>query len=144
MSQNTENNTNTTPTTETVTASTTWKYNGFEVEFDITDVDTAEKYESTFAVMGEKEKALPKAGKQSELLKAQFGWFMETFDMLFGGGAGNKICGGKKSIYVCMDAYENFLAFVKAQKVDLLNKGQRIHSSYSNRAQRRAAAKAKK
>lgn len=142
MSQDLEKNT--VPTIESISAPTIWNFNGVEFEFDVTDVDVAEKYEETFAVMGEKEKKLPKEGKQSELLKAQFEWFIETFDRLFGDGAGIKICGGKKSISVCMDAYMSFLAFVKAQKVAIQEKGNSIHSTYSNRAQRRAAAKSSK
>lgn len=143
MSQNVENNTVET-NTEITSNPKVWKFNNFEVEFDITDVDIAEKYEKTFEIMGEKEKQLPKTGKQSELLKAQFKWFSETFDLLFGEGSGEKIFNGKKSVSLGFDAYESFLAFIKSQKTDLFNKGQRIHSTYSNRAQRRAEAKGKK
>lgn len=143
MSQTIEKNTNET-NAEVVNNSRIWKFNGFEVEFDVTDVDIAEKYEKTFDIMGEKEKQLPKVGKQSELLKAQFEWISETFDLLFGEGSSAKIFNGKKSVALGLEAYESFLAFIKAQKTDLLNKGQRINSTYANRAQRRANAKGKK
>ncbi len=94
--------------------------------------------------MGEKEKALPKTGKQSDILKAQFEWFSETFDRLFGKGSSEKMFRGKKSVSLALEAYESFLDFVKSQKSDINNRGARINSKYSNRAQRRAAAKGKK
>lgn len=142
MSQNTENIANT-DSVSAETNSIVWKYNDFEAEFDITDLDTSEKYEKTFEIMGEKEKKLPKVGKQSEMLKAQFEWFSETFDRLFGEGSSNKILGGKKSVNLCLEAYMSFLDFVKRQKENVLNKRETLTSSYANRAQRRASAKKK-
>ncbi len=140
MSQNIEKNTNEV-NEEVVKNPRIWKFNGFEVEFDVTDVDNSEKYEKTFEIMGEKEKGLPTTGKHSEILKAQFEWIAETFDRLFGEGSSKKIFGERKSVALGLEAYESFLAFIRGQKTSMQDTKQRISSSYSNRAQRRAVAK---
>lgn len=145
MSQNFNNNNNANEEpVKAVENTKVWSFNDFQVEFDVTDVDTADRYEKTFDIMGEKEKKLPLTGKKSEQLKAQFEWFSETFDRLFGEGASEKIFNGKRSVSLAFEAYESFLSFVASQKNDISNRGARISSAYSNRAQRRAAAKSKK
>lgn len=126
------------------TNSKIFKYNDVEIEFDLSDADILEKYENIFDEMGEKEKKLPKTGKQSEIIRAQYNWFVEVFDKLLGEGIGKKVCGEKCSVANCYDAYEYFLSFVANQKLALTNRALSISNSYSNRAQRRASAKSKK
>lgn len=141
MSQNINEKTENNIAPETISNTKVWNYNGNEFEFDMTDADIVERYENVFEEMGEKEKALPKTGKHSEIMRAHYNWFVETFDKLFGEGNGKKICGEKCSLSNCYDAYESFLAFVALQRTEQVSRTQRITSTYLNRAQRRAANK---
>lgn len=141
MSQNVKDQNESNVLPETTPDTKVWNYNGNEFEFDMTDADIVERYENVFEEMGEKEKALPKTGKHSEIMRAHYNWFIETFDKLFGEGNGKKICGEKCSLSNCYDAYEDFLSFVAAQRAAQVSRTQRITSTYLNRAQRRAANK---
>lgn len=122
---------------------TTWEYNGHTFELDLGDVETLEKYESVFDLWGKKEKNLPKAGKPSEVMKAYCEWFSTLFDELLGEGSGHKIV-ERHNINMWYDAYDSFLAFATSQKDSQKERATSITGRYSNRQQRRAAAKNKK
>lgn len=115
-----------------------WNYNGYSFELDMTDADVLERYEAIFDEMGEREKELPKTGKASEIIRAQYNWFVEMFDKIFGEGTGVQICGEKPSLFNCYDAYDSFLLFVASQKDARSQRVANISSTYLNRAQRRA------
>lgn len=115
-----------------------WNYKGLNLELDMTDVDVVERYEAIFDEMQEREKALPKTGKASEVLRAHYNWFVEVFDKIFGEGIGVQVCGEKKSLSNCYDAYDSFLLFISSQKAAQRERVARIGTTYLNRAQRRA------
>lgn len=123
---------------------TTWEYNGHKFELDLTDADTIERSEDAFALMQEEEKKLPKDGKTSVKIRAYCSLFRKMFDSHFGEGAGNAIIGEKDSIANCHAAYDSFLAFVAEQADARNNFANELNKKYTNRAQRRAAAKKKK
>ena len=54
-----------------------------------------------------------------------------------------RLCTEKSNISVCYDAYEQFLLMVREQKDDIIG-AKNVFAKYSNRQQRRAAAKANK
>lgn len=120
-----------------------WNYNGLSFELDMTDADVVERYETVFDEMGRREKELPKTGKASEIIRAQYNWFIEVFDKVFGEGTGVQICGGKPSISNCYDAYDSFLAFIASQRDSQRQRVANIGSTYLNRAQRRAKKNSK-
>lgn len=116
---------------------TIFEYNGCTYEFDIADADYSEKYENAIEAMESEEKEIPKAGKLSEIYRAQCGLIKHFFDRTLEEGAGSRICGEKDNVTACYTAYTTFLDFVKAQRDEVLAV-KNVLGKYSNRAQRRA------
>lgn len=119
--------------------STTFEYNGVSYEFDIRDADQSEIFENALDAMSAKEKALPKDGKNSQIIRSQCDMLKEFFDDCLGEGAGKAICTEKSNISVCYDAYDAFLDLLRKQKDDVIS-AKNTFAKYSNREQRRAAA----
>lgn len=110
---------------------TTWEINGLELELDIEDAETSEKYFSAFEKMEQREKEIQKNGKHSEFIKAYSNMFYELFDNLFGIGTAEKIFDGKKNARLCDEVYDNFLSFVKKQSEEALNRRNSIKTKYN-------------
>lgn len=124
---------------------TIFTYNDFSAEFDIFDADEAELMQNSMDKMREAEKAMPKDGKISTLVRAQCGMLRDFFDWIFGDGSGKKICGEKDSFNNCKNAYVTFLNYVEEQKNEYVNATNEVRNKYSaNRAQRRHPAEAPK
>lgn len=96
--------------------STTFSYNGNEIQFDIADADSAEKLENAVKNLQETEKTIPKTGSVSAIMRAQIKMLKAFFDETAGEGAGNKFCGEADNYNNACDAYEAFLQFVANQK----------------------------
>lgn len=118
-------------------------YNGVEFPFDAYDAEDSERMEIASEHMAASEKRLPKEGKNSEIVRAHCQLIKDYFDDIFGEGAGVAICTERSNLNVHYDAYDSFLAFVRAQKEAILERGN-SYKKYSNRQQRRAAEKKKK
>lgn len=119
---------------------TVWNYGGCALELDMTDVEMVERYENVFKRVEEAQKALPKEGTHSEILRAYCRMLREVFDGLFGPGTSQQLFGKRNNARVMTEAYEDFLAFVNKQANGLGELQNRITARYSpNRAQRRNA-----
>lgn len=128
---------NTTKVTPTV-----FEFNGAKYEFDVRDADSAALFEDAIEQMRVEEKNQPKVGKISDIIRYQCNFLKTFFDRCLGEGAGVAICGEKDKVNVCYEAYEAFLNHVASQRDYLkLSNGANPFSKYSNREQRRAAAK---
>lgn len=118
---------------------TVWCYNGVELELDLTDVETVERYEEVINSMDTGMKNIPKDGKQSDILRAYCNLLRGVFDDLFGEGTSEKMFGEKLNATQITEAYEDFLGFVAGQGSKVTDIQNRIVNRYSpNRAQRRA------
>lgn len=92
-----------------------WKYNNVELELDMGDVDTLERYEKAFTQMEETRKKLPKTGVYSELSRAYCRMFYELYDNLFGAGTGEKLMGERYNVREAEKSYNSLLTFVRSQ-----------------------------
>lgn len=115
---------------------TTFKFRDAEVEFDIADADSSDRFEQAVKKMAEDEKGLPKTGKLSTIYRAQCKLIKDFFDGCVGPGTGDKICTKADNVRICYDAYDEFLKFVSAQKSGIMSYKD-VFSKYSNREQRR-------
>lgn len=122
---------------------TLFEYNGASFEFDVRDADDEEKFENALESLQKDEDAMPKVGKASEQMRAQCKALKNFFDTCLGDGAGIKICTEKNNLVVHYQAYEAFLALVRAQKDEIVGY-KNSFAKYSNRQQRRAAQKTQK
>jgi len=121
---------------------TTFERNGASYEFDFRDADDAAKYEAAVAALKEAEKNASKDGSASEMIKQHCSMLKTFFNVCLGDDAGDAVCGKKNNISECYEAYDEFLAFVSAQKDDVL-RAKNVFAKYSNREQRRAVKKTK-
>lgn len=110
-----------------------------EVEIDMADYDFQVKYEKAFEVMKEEEKALQKAGKNSEITKGYCEMFNHLFDNMLGEGVSEKLFAGKYNTLVTDRAYGERLEICSEQVKSNTAERNKIVSKYRpNRAQRRA------
>lgn len=121
---------------------TTWEVNGVSLEFNLSEEETAKRYENAFAIMDKTGKSTPKDGKWSEMIAAYCNTIRDLFNNLFGEESTEKIFRGVPvSITHYDEIYTSFCDFAKNQitgVTDLLSK------YIPNRQQRRTAARQKK
>ncbi len=122
-----------------------WEINGISLHLDLEDVEILERYENAFDAMAEEEKKLPKDGKASDRVRAYCEMYRHLYDKIFGDGTADKIFAGKPmNAAVYDEVYDSFLEFVREQLVAAAkHRGERLNKYRPNRAQKRAAAKAK-
>lgn len=118
----------------------TFRYNGQEYAFDIADAEDADKFEKAVENLQSADVKREHDGRLSETIISQCNILRVFFDDVFGENAGEKICGEKNNLSVCMDAYKSFLEYVKEQKRGITNVTNTF-GQYSNRAQRRHQGK---
>ena len=110
-------------------------YKDVTFPLDMTDVETAERYEEAAERLMKKGEATPKDGKQSAILRYLCEAYDTFFDGVFGEGAAAKLFGGRLSVSEKEDAYMALLDCVNAQREARNEKRNRY---LPNRAQRRA------
>lgn len=115
---------------------TLFKWNDNEFEFDTRDADDAERLEKAVDAIQKAEKAMPKDGKTSDLIRLQCSMIKDFFDTCLGEGSGVLICTEKNRLDLHYEAYEAFLRMVRGQKNYITDKGNTFRQ-YSNREQRR-------
>lgn len=121
--------------------------NGAELEFDIFDAETAEKYEvalNNMSVAGEEASKIGKEGKLSECIRAQCEGVFDFFDDIFGTGTAEIVFGEKTNLRICLDAAAKVINSVDEQQKELKDLQEQFgiteqNPAHLNRAQRRAA-----
>lgn len=116
---------------------TIWKINGLELELDMSDYDTAVKYNEALNLMQTETKTLSEDGTP-ETIKEYASLFHRCFDRIFGEGTSKKMFDGKYNSRLCDNAMDDLIEFVTKQKSDLeeLQK-ERLNKYRPNRATRR-------
>lgn len=117
---------------------TLFRYNGAEYEFDARDADEVKRMEAAVDQMGAEERDIPKDGRASDMYRAQCDMLKRFFDRILGEGAGVALCTEKNNIAVHYDAYEQFLAFVSAQKDDVVKARQTFRELATRPSQNKA------
>jgi len=115
-------------------------FRDLEIDFDIFDADTAEAYEEAVKRVEEGNKKAP-GDSLSVVIRRQCGLVFDFFDDLFGDGFHKQLFGERTNLTECLDAFEEFVHNVNAQRAVLENK---VNTYAPNRAARRAVAAAKK
>lgn len=90
-----------------------WKWNNFEKEIDIEDVDFHVKCEAAFEQMSVTEDNLLKTGTNSSILRAYCGMYFSLFDAIFGPGTHKKLFGDHTNVRMVEECYDSFLTFYK-------------------------------
>ncbi len=91
---------------------------GTELELDIFDVETVERYESALEKMSERAKGI-KCEKASESIREQCQLVFDCFDDIFGQGTAERLFQGKRNLVTCLRAFEEMVDQVGEQKATL-------------------------
>lgn len=86
-----------------------WSYNEQEFEVDLQDANFAEKYETAFALMGEEEKLILKAGSSSKIIRSYCDMYFHLFDAIYGPGTASRLFDDKVNARLCDEAYAVFM-----------------------------------
>ena len=120
--------------------------NGYEIEFDNTDVEQNERFENAILNMQEKDKNIQEKIKQldgdihsrSKSLRMQCEIVFEFFDEIFGEGSHKNIIKNKVSLKLCVDTVEEFIAEIVAKDKEYSRMLENKTKKYSsNRAKRK-------
>lgn len=120
--------------------------NGYEIEFDNTDVEQNERFENAILNMQEKDKNIQEKIKQldgdihsrSKSLRMQCEIVFEFFDEIFGEGTHKNIFKNKVSLKLCIDTVEEFIAEIVAKDKEYSRMLENKTKKYSsNRAKRK-------
>lgn len=123
---------------------TIWSINGLELEMDLDDAETLEKYEKAFTEMDNQEKEFPKDGKTSEIVRRYCDLYYRLFENLFGKDDADKIVQKKYHMGQWEEVYASFLKFASLQMSAINARRNAIIQPTKNRATRRSKQKAMK
>lgn len=123
---------------------TIWSINGLELEMDLDDAETLEKYEEAFTEMDVQEKEFPKDGKTSEIVRRYCDLYYRLFENLFGKDNADKIVQKKYHMGQWEEVYASFLKFASLQMNAINARRNAIIQPTKNRAARRSKQKAMK
>lgn len=123
---------------------TIWSINGLELEMDLDDAETLEKYEEAFTEMDVQEKEFPKDGKTSEIVRRYCDLYYRLFENLFGKDNADKIVQKKYHMGQWEEVYASFLKFASLQMNAINARRNAIIQPTKNRATRRSKQKAMK
>lgn len=104
------------------------KINNVELEFDLADVDVYEKYMEEATKMDEvlnkklsQEEIRADYKKAANLMREKCDAIKNFFNVMFGDGTGNRVCGENTNVDKCFDAYDILVKDVQNQ-ADKFNK----------------------
>ncbi len=123
---------------------TIWSINGLELEMDLDDAETLEKYEKAFTEMDIQEKEFPKDGKTSEIVRRYCDLYYRLFENLFGKDDADKMVQKKYHMGQWEEVYASFLKFASLQMNAINARRNAIIQPTKNRAARRSKQKAMK
>lgn len=123
---------------------TIWSINGLELEMDLDDAETLEKYEEAFTEMDVQEKEFPKDGKTSEIVRRYCDLYYRLFENLFSKDNADKIVQKKYHMGQWEEVYASFLKFASLQMNAINARRNAIIQPTKNRATRRSKQKAMK
>lgn len=114
------------------------KFRNFDLEFDIFEAATAEKYEAAVAKVQKANELKPDEETMTETIRRECGTVFAFFDSLLGAEARKELFGERVNLLECLDAFAEFIAVVDAQKAALT---ERIQKYSPNRTARRTEKK---
>ncbi|WP_018592625.1 DUF6673 family protein [Terrisporobacter glycolicus] len=105
-----------------------------ELDFDVYDVDTSEKYEDALKEVIQGNESLEDNASTSQIIREQCKLVFKFFNDIFGEGTDKDVFGDKVNLRICLDALEQVIANANTQVEGMKN---RVNKYSPNRAQRR-------
>lgn len=104
----------------------------FELDINIDDADTAERYSSAVRILAEADEIRNKDIDYSSAIRQYCAIFRKFYDFLFGDGTSGKIFDGIKDNRRKYDAvYESLLDFIRTQRLESDNRLSRMVQRYA-------------
>lgn len=109
-----------------------WKINGLELELDMEDADTAERYSSAVRILAEADEIRNKDIDYPSAIRQYCAVFRKFYDFLFGDGTSEKIFDGIKDNTRKYDAvYDSLISFISKQCEVSCNRMDEITKRYA-------------
>lgn len=109
-----------------------WKINGAEIEFDMEDAETAERYTSALGILSEADELRKSDIDYPTFIHRYCEVFRKFYDAVFGNGASEKIFDGiKDNIRKYDEVYDSMLSFIVSQKINSAKRINTIISRYA-------------
>ena len=109
-----------------------WKINGLELDLDMEDADTAERYSSAVRILAEADEIRNKDIDYPSAIRQYCAVFRKFYDFLFGDGTSGKIFDGIKDNTRKYDSvYESLLDFIRTQRIESDNRLSRMVQRYA-------------
>lgn len=121
-----------------------WEINGLSLDFDMEDLETAERYETAFALMADEEKQIAGLnGKMSDRIRAYCDMYLHLFENLFGEETARQIFANQRmNTRVYEEIYLSFLQFCQNSVLAAADRRRKSVSTLgANRQQRRTQKK---
>lgn len=109
--------------------------NGTELELDIWDADTLDRYNEEVAKLNEALNGISRELSAGDNLRAQCSIVNAFFDGMFGVGTAEELFDGKNNLRIHLDAFASLIDEIKRQQDEY---SEIVAKYMPNRAQRRA------
>lgn len=118
--------------------------NGVELEFNIYDLDCAEKYEEAVALVEKEANEYKSSSKKiSDVIKSQCQSVFNFFDDVFGEGTSEEVFGERTNLMECLNAFRTVTSAVKKQLEEINPILDEVKNEKLNRQQRRSKRNSK-
>ena len=114
--------------------------NNVELEYDVFDLDFAEKYEHGLISVQKQAQVKDNTKKLSDVIKTQCNAVFDFFDDLFGEGTSEAVFGQKTNLMTCLMAFKTVTEAIEAQVTEttpLIDEIKNKNNNNLNRTQRR-------
>ena len=95
------------------------KINDVELELDLMDGDTAEKYENAIDKLNSKAQEKHEKETLSQSIKRQCNLVFDFFNEVFGEGTDKKLFGNKTNLRECTEAFKQVIDYTEEQHKEL-------------------------
>lgn len=110
-----------------------WEINGLSLDFDITDADTAEKYENAYRHFADTKSSMTKSEKISDYIRAFCDVVKEFFSDLFDAETADKIfLNIPVSIRAYTDIYAGFIGYIESQFAETRKRTETLYKYIPN------------
>lgn len=111
------------------------KINDVELEFNCFEEQTAKRIVKAAKHEEAAKKETANTKKLSEQIAGTCGWMKSVFDIIFGDGTGDKVCGEKNDMLRCTNAYIELLSEQKRQECEMSQSTERLKSLLAPKAE---------
>lgn len=104
------------------------KINGVELEFNYLEEQTNKRTEKALKHVADTAGESDSRKKNHEKISAMCSGVKEAFDLIFGMGTGDNVCGEENNLLKCSNAFTELLNEKRSQELEMLQSAKRLAS----------------